>query len=115
MLTEREQQMIADYLPGDPDPTLRDGEYYYCQSTMGGERVIKVFPLDILPHREGVEYGIYQDKGGKLIWIDSGWGDRNRGVRFHDLYDNKDDCKNHTHFFLDEWEELRRRQKEERG
>lgn len=113
-MTERERQMIAEYLPGEPDPKLRDGEYYYLQSTMGGERVIKVFPLDILPYHDGTEYGIYQEKGNRMVWIDSGWGDPSRGVRFHDLYDNKEDCKNRTHYFMDEWEKLRELQQEER-
>lgn len=111
-MTEKEKQMIEAYLPGEPDPELREGEYYYLQSTMGGDRVIRVFPLDILPHKDGTEYGIYQEKGGKLVWVDVGWGDRNRGVRFGYLYDNKDDCRNNTHYFLDEWETLRKAQRE---
>ncbi len=113
-MTDKERQLIEEYLPGEPDPSLQEGEYYYLQSTSGGDRVIRVFPLDILPHRDGVEYGIYQQKGGRLVWVDSGWGDRSRGVHFYDLYDNKEDCKNRTHYFLDEWEALRRKQREER-
>ena len=107
-MTDRERQIIADYLPNPPDPDLQEGEYYYLQSTMGGDRVIRVFPLDILPHKDGTEYGIYQQKGGRLVRVDSGWGDPSRGVRFHDLYDNRQDCKDRTHYFMDEWEEYRK-------
>ena len=105
--------MIEEYLPGEPDPELEDGEYYYLQSTMGGDRVIKVFPLDVLPHHDGTEYGLYQKKGNQLVWVDVGWGDRTRGTRFGNLYDNKEDCRNATHYFEDNWESLRKAQREE--
>lgn len=39
-MTDRERQMIAEYLPHPPDPELQDGEYYYLQSTMGGEAAV---------------------------------------------------------------------------
>ena len=60
MIDERTRQMIEMYLPNPPDPELNDGEYYYLQSTMKGEQVIKVYPLDIFPVRDGTEYGIAQ-------------------------------------------------------
>ena len=44
MIDERTRQMIEMYLPNPPDPELNDGEYYYLQSTMKGEQVIKVYP-----------------------------------------------------------------------
>ena len=112
-MTERERELIENYLPNPPDPGLQDGEYYYLQSTMGGERVIRVFALDILPHKDGVEYGIYQQKGSRLVRVNSGWGDPTRGVRKHDLYDNKQDCIDRTHYFMDEWEDLRETQRKE--
>lgn len=106
--------MIEAYLPNPPDETLEEGEYYFRQSTMGGERIIRVYPLDVLPHIDGTEYGLYQNRGGRLIWVDGcGLGDRGRGVRFGNLYDNKQDCRGNTHWFFDGWEELRRRQKED--
>lgn len=112
-MTDREREMIREYLPHPPDPGLEPGEYYYLQSTMGGERVIRVFPLDVLPHKDGTEYGIYQQKGNRLIRVDSGWDDPCRGVRMHDLYDNKEDCKAGTHYFMDDWERLREAQRKE--
>lgn len=113
-MTERERQEIEAYLPGTPDPTLEAGEYYYLQSTTGGDRVIRVFALDVLPHKDGTEYGIYQQRGGRLVWVDDGgWGDPTRGARMHDLYDNKEDCRNRSHWFMDDWERLRAIQREE--
>ena len=106
-MDERTRRMIAEYIPHPRDPELDDGKYYYLHETMGGARVIRLYALDILPHREGVEYGIYQQRGGRLVRIDSGWGDPSRGVRMHDLYDNRDDCRDRTHYFLDSWEQLR--------
>ncbi len=113
MIDERTRQMIETYLPNPPDPTLEDGEYYYLQSTMKGEQIIKVFPLDIFPVRDGTEYGIYQKRGGQLRWVDVGYGEHTRGCRMHDLYDNKQDCKDRTHYWDDNWEQLRKIQKKE--
>ena len=112
-MTEREKQMIEAYIPSPPDPTLRDQEYYFKQNG----RVIRVFALDVLPLHDGTEYGLYQERGTGLRWVDGyGLGDRMRGARRHDLYDNKEDCRNDTHMVYDDWEYLREAQKrEERG
>ena len=112
-MTERDREEIEYYIPHEPDPTLEPGEYYYLQYTTGGERVIRVFALDILPHHDGTEYGIYQQRGGRLAWIDAGYGDPNRGVRMGDLYDNKEDCKAQTHCGAEWWPGLREIQKHE--
>lgn len=101
------EELRAYYIPHKRDETLEDGEYYYLHSTMGGDKIIKVYPLTILPHKDGTEYGIYQKKGCNLVRIDAGYGDPNRGVRFSDLYDNKEDCKDRTHMMYEGWEELR--------
>ena len=107
-MDDRTRRMIEAYLPSPPDTTLEDGEYYYKQETARGPRIIRVFPLDILPHRYGTEYGIYQRKGAQLVRVDtSGYGDPSRGVRFGYLYDNKEDCRDGTHDWVDEWEHLR--------
>lgn len=113
-MTDREKQMIEAYLPNPPDPTLGDQEFYFKHITSGGVRIIRVFALDVLPHREGTEYGLYQEHGTNLRWIDSfGLGDPSRGARRHDLYDNKQDCKDDTHMMYDDWEYLREVQKKE--
>lgn len=108
-LTERERKMIADYLPHPPDETLEDGEYYFLQETSGGERLIRVYALDVLPLKDGTEYGIYQKRGNRLVRIGD---DPLRGVRMGNLYDNAQDCRERVHWWVDEWEELRRRQRE---
>lgn len=108
-MTDREQQMIEAYIPSPRDETLGFGEYYYLQTTSTGDRVIRVTVHDILPHEDGTEYGIYQ--GHRRI--DAGYDDWSRGVRMHDLYDNREDCKNFTHMMYDGWEHLRELQRRE--
>ena len=112
-MDERTRKMIREYIPGDPDPSLDDEEYYFLQETSSGSRVIRVYALDILPHRDGTEYGIYQMKGGRLVWVDGGHGERERGVYFRYLYDNKEDCRNQTHWFMDDWQRLREIQRQD--
>lgn len=113
-MDDRIRRMIEAYIPSPPDPTLDTGEYYYCRETAGGDRIIRVFALDILPHRDGVEYGIYQLRGLRMCRVDArGDGDRNRGVPMSALYDNYQDCKDQTHYMYDRWELLRERQREE--
>ena len=112
MLDERTRKMIEYYLPNPPDPSLEDGEYYWLQEGMTA-RVLRVFALDIWPMKDGTEYGLYMRRGGRLVRVDAGYGDPFRGARKHDLYDNRQDCKDHTHNFCDEWEDLREIQKRE--
>lgn len=112
-MDERTKRMIAEYIPGPPDPTLEPNEFYYKQETIGGERIIRVFALDVLPHENDVEYGIYQQKGGRLVRVDSGCGNPFRGVKRGALYDNKQDCRDQTHWFYDHWEALREAQRRE--
>lgn len=112
-MTDRERELIEYYIPHPRDPDLEDGAYYYLQYTASGERVVKVWPLDILPYEHGTEYGIYQKRGTRYQRIDAGYGDPCRGVQMHDLYDNKQDCRDQTHMSWNRWEELRQLQKEE--
>lgn len=117
MIDERTRRMIEEYLPSPPDRSLGFMEYYYRQCTMGGERVIRVTVKNIFPSEQddGLEYDIYQKKGSDYVRIDSGWNNPFRGVRMSDLYDNKEDCRNQTHPWADNWEELRQMQQEEAG
>ena len=112
-MTDRERLMIQEYLPNPPDPTLGFEEFYYRQSTMKGEQVIKVQVRAIFPAEEGLEYEIFQIYGNDLRWVDVGWGNRNRGCRRSELYDNKEDCRNQTHSWFDNWEALRELQQKE--
>ena len=114
-MDDRIRRMIESYLPHPRDPSLQDGEYFFRRETEKGPRIIRVFALDILPLRDGTEYGIYQSRGGRLVRVDArGDGDPNRGVYMHDLYDNKEDCRDSTHYMYDEWENLRQVEQEER-
>ena len=111
-MTDRQKQDIEYYIPGEPDKCLAEGEYYYLQNKTGTERVIRVFPLDVFPVKDGTQYGLYTKKGGRLCWVDTGWGDTLHGVYMGDLYDNKDDCRNQTHMGCSWWEQLRKIQQE---
>ena len=114
MIDERTQMMIDGYLPNPPDPELGFNEFYWLQYTMDGKsRVLKVQAMDVFPLKDGTEYGIYRLKGNHLVRIDAGYGDPYRGVRKHDLYDNKQDCRNQTHMCCDDWEHLREIQRKE--
>lgn len=106
------EDLRAYYCPHEPDPTLEDEEYYYLQSTQAGERVIRVFALDVLPHRDGTEYGIYQRRGTRLVRVDTGYGETDRGARKSDLYDNAQDCRDRTHMMYEDWQTLRREGKD---
>ena len=112
MIDERTQREIDYYLPNPPDPDLGENEFYWLQEGMTS-RVIRVFALDIMPKRYGVEYGIYQKRGGRLVKLDTGYGDPFKGVPMCDLYDNKIDCKNHEHNTCDNWQHLREIQRKE--
>ena len=110
MIDERARKMIDSYLPNPPDPELENNQYYFEQSG----RIIKVFPLDILPHDHETKYGLYQRVGCHMQWVNSrGDGDRYRGVEFGYLYDNKTDCRNHEHDWFNNWEDLREIQRKE--
>ena len=112
MLDERTRQMIEYYLPNPPDPDLEDGAYYWLQEGMT-ERILKVYPLDTWPMKDGTEYGLYTRRGGRLVKVDAGYGDPFRGARKCDLYDNRQDCKDHAHNTCEDWEQLREIQRKE--
>ena len=112
MIDEQTQREIDYYLPNPPDPNLDQNEFYWLQEGMSS-RVIKVYALDILPVRDGTEYGIYTKRGGRLVKVDAGYGDPFKGVRMCDLYDNKIDCRNHEHNTCDNWQRLREIQRKE--
>ena len=111
MMDERTRQMIEYYLPNPPDPDLDMNEFYYLQEGMKS-RVIKVYALDIWPKMDGNEYGLYTQRGGRLVKVDTGYGDPFKGARMCELYDNKIDCRNREHSTCDEWQQLRKIQME---
>ena len=109
-MDERTRMMIEAYIPSPPDPDLEDGEYYYLQSTAKGDQVIRVQVVEVLPLQSGTEYGIYQQRGQRMVRVDAGYGEAWRGVRKSALYDNKQDCRDQTHIMADDWERLRQLQ-----
>lgn len=118
-MDDRTRQMIEAYIPSPPDPTLEFEEFYYLQSTMKGEQVIKVHVLSVFPgdpfRSDDCEYSIYQVRSDGLRWVDVGYGDHFRGCHRSELYDNKEDCKNQTHSWYEQWEQLRQIQQEEKN
>ena len=114
MIDERTALKILEYLPNPPDPTLDTSEYYFLQQLSGQGRVIRVFALDCYPHKDGTGYGCYTMRGGRLCHVDDGWGGSPyHGVYMSQLYDNKEDCRNQTHSWYENWEELRKIQRQE--
>ena len=107
-MTDRQKQLIAAYLPNPRDPDLGEDEYY-VEDTAG--KVRKVMIREILPHGDYTTYGCYEVSTGRRI--DAGWGSVWVGFYMHNLYDNKQDCRDHAHAFYDDWEELRRIQMKE--
>ena len=106
MLTEREKQLIAAYIPSPPDPELGFNEYYILDDY---DRVQKVYICDINPGpcNEGLVYGVRYSATGNRFG-----GDDYGQTPMYRLYDNKTDCRNRTHV-IDYWEDLRRKQQEE--
>ena len=115
MIDERTRQMIAAYIPNPRDPDLGPEEYYYRQSTARGEQVIKVRITNIFPGQPGqpMEYGISQIRSDGPRWVDVGWGSPFRGAYLSQLYDNKQDCRDQTHQWVEDWERLREIQAKE--
>ncbi len=114
-MDDRTRKMIEEYLQNPPDPELGFNEYYYRQSTMKGEQVIKVQVTAIFPGEKHhpQEYEIYQIRSDGLRWVDVGWGDRFRGALMSELYDNREDCRYQTHAWCENWEHLRDIQRKE--
>lgn len=112
MTKEDLRRRIDAYIPHKPDTDLDDNQYYF--RLWNSDRVIKVYPMDVLPiDMDTTEYLCYQKVGFRLIWVDVNCdGDRFRGANMGRLYDNKQDCKNMTHDWYDDWETLRKAQKE---
>ena len=105
-MTERQQQLIAYYLPHSRDPELDDFEYYVEDQT---GKIQRGWLTDIMPYREDTLYRIVNKRGQ----IKSG----NEYDAFYkwELYDNKQDCREHSHSCYNGWEELRELQIKENG
>ena len=105
-MTDLEKRMIEAYLPHERDPELEEDEYFVLDQ---GGRVQRVFVADIF-HGEmhgPCTYGVYTVKGSRHV--KSSW---DYGAFYkHELYDNRQDCRDRAHLLYDGWEELRKIQK----
>lgn len=100
-MTEKQRQMIKTYIPSPRDSTLQDFEYYTLDVN---DRVVKGRLIGIGVGKQGeATYLLRNGRGHVYSWASDELG----FVRMSQLYDNKQDCKNNTHFAYDDWEELR--------
>lgn len=106
-MTEHEKRMIEEYIPSPPDKALEWEEFYVMDVW---DRVQKGCANQIGFDRYGNE--IRQIVNGRGI-INAISTDNCGWTRMKDLYDNKEDCKNQTHFSYDNWQELRELQEKE--
>lgn len=105
-MTERTKQLIEAYIPSPRDPELDDFEYF-VEDVFG--RIQKGYIRDIIPdmESEGLLYLLYNGRG-KI----TGFRKHNSFAK-SDMYDNREDCRNHTHLSYDYWEALREEEKNE--
>lgn len=103
-MTEKEKQLINIYLPHKRDESLGEDEYYTLTAT---DRVEKGYIADIAMNRYGEDIYRLRNKRGIIYSYGS---DALGYMKMSCMYDNKEDCKNSTHFAYDNWEELRKLQ-----
>lgn len=101
-MTDREKMMIEAYIPSPPDETLGFDEFYVRDKA---GRVRRVMVVEILPHKNTMTYGVIES--GSYRRIDAGNGSDFVGFTRGQLYDNRNDCRNNTHDWVDDWERLR--------
>lgn len=112
-MTDRQRQMIAAYIPSEPDPELDFAEYYMTDSA---DRVIRVCAASIAYSDDDREIRqvFTVSKRPRSVFGGRGECARNPGWYYlRALYDNKQDCRDDTHWMYDEWERLRALQREE--
>lgn len=108
-MTDREKQLIEAYIPSPRDPELEMFEYYAKDTA---DRIHKVRITNIYDFQDKSYFAVCEVNSGKRVVCE--YGDPYfKGFRMQYLYDNKDDCRNNTHFGYDEWEKLREIQMEE--
>ena len=101
-MTDREKMMIEAYIPSPPDETLGFDEFY-VRDTAGRVRRVRV--VEILPHNHSMTYGLVEISTGRRI--DAGNGSEFVGFTRGQMYDNRNDCRDNTHDWVDDWERLR--------
>lgn len=100
------KKLIKAYLPTPRDESLDDDEYYV---ELDNGSIVKGF----------VNVFAFDYHGNDLVVIRNGKGiirtsgcNRLGYMPFCCLYDNKTDCRNYTHSLFNDWERLRRIEKE---
>lgn len=107
-MTDYEKKLIEAYIPSPRDKTLQDDEFYVMDCH---DRVVKGSGYDLaFDLADGTEK--IRLINGRGV-IHSAMGDELDFVRINHLYDNKEDCKNQTHFAYPEWQKLRELQEDE--
>ena len=112
-MTERQKKMIETYIPSQPGPDLEFGEFYMADSA---DRVIRVRVVSVSYSIEDYEIRRVVTVGRTQRGVYNARGEYGRIPGWYyprALYDNKQDCRNDTHYMYDEWEALRKIQKAE--
>ena len=101
-MTEREKELIEAYIPNKKDISLEEDEYYVLTAN---NTIQKGSIRDIgCGARDEILYRLRNNRGIVYSWASDNLG----FVAMRHLYDNKQDCKNQTHFAYDDWEKLRK-------
>lgn len=108
-MTEREKELIEAYIPNKRDESLEEDEYYVLTVN---DTIQKGVVRDLAFNARGEDLFRLRNNRG----IVHSWASDNMGfVTKRHLYDNKQDCKDQSHFAYDDWEELRKIQIESNG
>ena len=93
--------LIETYIPHKRDESLQEDEYYVL--TANGT-VQKGVVRDLAFNARGEDlFRLWNGRGVIHCWASDNMG----YVTKRHLYDNKQDCKDNTHFAYDDWERLR--------
>lgn len=107
-MTDREKQLIDAYIPSPRDPELDVFDYYVKDTA---DRIFKVHIAGIYP-TGGLDgenhYSVFTERGKRITDFTE---DGNFPMRH--LYDNKQDCRDETHNWYNDWEALRELQRKE--
>ena len=112
-MTDRQRQMIEAYIPSPPDPELEFGEYYMKDSA---ERVIRVRVVSVAYSMDDRDICEVRTVGAKQHAVLNAFGEYGRYPGWYyryALYDNRQDCRDDTHYIYDAWEDLRELQEKE--
>lgn len=100
-MTEKEKELIEYYIPNPRDESLEDDEYYVLTEN---ETIRKGAVRELAINGNGEKtFRLWNGRGIVHCWARDNMG----YVTKRHMYDNKQDCKDQTHFSYDDWEDLR--------